>query len=48
MVVLKKPEGQNYSETTGSMPILHGSVDPVSVMDDVTDLVKELNDFETA
>ena len=43
---LKTPEGQNYSETTGSILILHGSVDPVSGMDDVTNLVKELNDFE--
>ena len=43
---LKTPEGQNYSETTGAILILHGSVDPVSGMDDVTNLVKELNDFE--
>ena len=43
---LKIPEGQNYSETTGSILIFHGSVDPVSGMDDVTNLVKELNDFE--
>ena len=43
---LKTPEGQNYSETTGSILIFHGSVDPVSGMDDVTNLVKELNDFE--
>ena len=37
---------QDYSETSGSILILHGSVDPVSGMDDVTNLVKELNDFE--
>ena len=43
---LKTPEGQNYSETTGAILILHGSVDPVSGMDDVTNLVKELNGFE--
>mgnify|MGYP001316686475 FL=1 len=43
---LKTPEGQNYFEITGSILILHGSVDPVSGMDDVTNLVKELNDFE--
>ena len=43
---LKTPEGQDYSETSGSILILHGSVDPVSGMDDVTNLVKELNDFE--
>ena len=43
---LKTPEGQNYSETTGAILILHGSVDPVSDMDDVTNLVKEINDFE--
>ena len=43
---LKTPEGQDYSETSGSILILHGSVDPVSNMDDVTNLVKELNDFE--
>ena len=43
---LKTPEGQNYFETTGSILILHGSVDPLSGMNDVTYLVKELNDFE--
>ncbi len=43
---LKTPEGQNFSETTGAILILHGSVDSVSGMDDVTNLVKELNDFE--
>ena len=43
---LKTPEGQNHSETTGAILILHGSVDPVSGMDDVTNLKKELNDFE--
>ena len=43
---LKTPEGQNYSETTGPILILHGSVDPVSGINDVTNLVKELNDFE--
>ena len=43
---LKTPEGQNYSETTGAILILHGSVDPVSDMDDVTNLVNEINDFE--
>ena len=43
---LKTPEGQNYSETNRSIVILHGSVDPVSGMDDVMNLVKELNDFE--
>ena len=43
---LKTSKGQNYSETTGAILILHGSVDPVSGMDDVTNLVKELNDFE--
>ena len=36
---LKKPEGQDYSETSGSILILHGSVDPVSGMNDVTNLV---------
>ena len=46
MVFLKTPEGQNYSETTESILIFHGSVDPVSGMDDVTNLVKKLNDFE--
>ena len=40
------PERQNYFETTGPILILHGSVDPVSGMNDVTNLVKELNDFE--
>ena len=39
-------ELQNYSETTGPILILHGSVDPVSGMNDVTNLVKELNDIE--
>ena len=43
---LKTPEGQNYSETTLSILILHASVDPVSGIDDFTNLVKELNDFE--
>ena len=43
---LKTPEGQNYSETTGAILILHGSVDPVAGMDDVTNLMKELNDFK--
>ena len=43
---LKTSKGQNYSETTGAILILHGSVDPVSGMDDVTNLVKELNNFE--
>ena len=43
---LKTPERQEYSETVGAILILHGSVDPVSGMDDVTNLVKELNDFE--
>ena len=43
---LKTPKGQNYSETTGAILILHGSVDPVSDMDDVTNLVNEINDFE--
>ena len=43
---LKTPEGQNYSETTGAILILLGSVDPVSDMDDVTNLVNEINDFE--
>ena len=43
---LKTPEGQNYSETTGAILILLGSVDPVSDMDYVTNLVNEINDFE--
>ena len=43
---LKTPEGKNYPETTGAIIILHGSVDPVSVMDYVTNLVIKLNDFE--
>ena len=43
---LETPQWQDYSETSGSILILHGSVDPVSNMDDVTNLVKELNDFE--
>ena len=43
---MKTPEWQNYSETTGSMLILHRSVDPVSGMDDGTNFVKELNDFD--
>ena len=42
---LKTPEWQNYSETTTPILILHGSVYPVSGMNDVTNLVKELNDF---
>ena len=37
---LKTPERQNYSETTGSILIFLGSVNPVSGMDDVTNLVK--------
>ena len=43
---MKTPEGQNYSEKTGAILIFHGSVDPVSGLDDVTNLVKELDDFE--
>jgi dienelactone hydrolase len=43
---LKTPERQNYSETTGAILILLGSVDPVSDMDYVTNLVNEINDFE--
>ena len=43
---LKTPEGQDYSETSGSILILHGSVDPVSGMDYVKNLVKKLNDFK--
>ena len=43
---LETPQGQDYSETSGSILILHGYVDPVSGMDDVKNLVKELNDFE--
>ena len=42
----KTPDGQDYSETPGSILILHGSCDPVSGMDVVMNLVKELNDFE--
>jgi Dienelactone hydrolase and related enzymes len=42
----KTLERPDYSETTGSVLILHGSVDPVSGIDDVTNLVKEINDFE--
>ena len=43
---VKTSEGQNCYEKTESILIFHGYVDPVSGMDDVTNLVKELNDFE--
>ena len=43
---MKTLEGQDYSEISEAILILHGSVDPVSGIDDVTNLVKELNDFE--
>ena len=43
---LKTPKRQNYSETTGSILIFHESVDPVPGTDDVTNLLKEIKDFE--
>ena len=46
MVVLKHQKVKNYIETTGSILIFHGSFDPVSGMDDIKNLMKELNDFE--
>ena len=44
--VLKTPEGKDYSEISGSILILHGSVDPVSGIDDFKNLVKDVHYFE--
>lgn len=41
---LKTPEGQDYSQTTAPVLLLHGSADPVSGMEDVAALIKRLKD----
>lgn len=40
------PEGQDYSQTTGEVLVLHGTADPVSGMNDVTALAKDLTEAE--
>ncbi len=40
---LETPEGQDYSEVTGPLLILHGSDDPVAPMTQVAALANELN-----
>lgn len=40
---LETPEGQDYSETTSPILILHGGNDPVAPMSQVSALVDELN-----
>ena len=39
---LGTPEGQDYSQTTAPVLILHGSADPVSGMDDLASLLNQL------
>ena len=46
MVVWKHQNDKTILKQLGPILILHGFVDPVSCMNDVTNLVKELNDFE--
>lgn len=41
---LALPEGQDYSETTGSVLVLHGSADPVSPIAEVAALATDLNE----
>lgn len=37
------PEGQDYSQTQGELLVLHGAADPVSGMDEVAALAKDLD-----
>ena len=39
---LSTPQGQDYSNTQGTILLLHGSADPVSGMDDLAGLLNEL------
>jgi dienelactone hydrolase len=39
---LKTPEGQNYSKTSGTILVMHGSADTAITMDQFADLAKEL------
>ena len=41
---LKTPDGQDYSQTTAPVLVLHGSADPVSGMEDVAALINQLKD----
>jgi len=41
---LKTPEGQDYSQTTAPVLLLHGSADPVSGMEDLAALINQLKD----
>lgn len=41
---LGTPEGQNYSQTTAPILLLHGSADPVSGMDDLASLLNQLEE----
>ena len=43
---LALPEGQDYSKTIGEVLVLHGTADPVSGMDEVTALAKDLTEAE--
>ena len=43
---LETPQGQDYSETTGAVLVLHGSADPVSGMADLATLMDELREAE--
>ena len=46
MAVWKHQKDKTILKQLGQYFRLHGSVDPVSGMEDVTNLVDELNDFE--
>ena len=39
---LSTPDGQNYEKTKAPVLLLHGSADPVSGMDDLASLIKQL------
>ena len=45
---LKTPEGQDYTQTTGKVLLLHGSADPVSGMEDLASLLSQLQTVEVA
>ncbi len=45
---LKTPEGQDYTQTTGKVLLLHGSADPVSGMEDLASLLNQLQTVEVA
>jgi dienelactone hydrolase len=43
---LTTPEGQDYTQTTGKVLLLHGSADPVSGMEDLASLLNQLQTEE--